>query len=133
MIPALIVIAGALALLAYVIAPLRSSGDKRLPEKDGAREDAEADKRVALVSLLELEQDRDSGKLTESDYDSLRKDYEVEAVAALRRLDEVDEVDDAPIADDDLESEIARIKAQLKCPSCGAPRGGGARCAQCGA
>lgn len=129
MIPALVVIAGALALLAYAIAPLRSSGDKRLPEKDEAREDAEADKRVALISLLELEQDRDSGKLTESDYDSLRKDYEVEAVAALRRLDDVD---DAPEADDDLESEIARIKAQLKCPSCGAPRGGGPRCAQCG-
>ena len=115
MIPVLVVIAGALALLAYVIAPLRSTGDKRIPEKDGAREDAEADKRVALVSLLELEQDRDSGKLTESDYDSLKKDYEGEALAALRRLDDVD---DAPAADadDDLDSEIARIKAQLKCP-----------------
>ena len=132
MIPALVVILGALALLAYVAAPLRVSGDNRIPEGDGAREDAEADKRVALVSLLELEQDRDSGKLTESDYESLKKDYEVEAVAALRRLDDVEDRP-APQPDDELETEIARIKSQLKCPSCGAPRGGGSRCAQCGA
>ena len=132
MIPVLVVVAGALAVLAYVVVPLRSSGDKRIPEADGAREDAEADQRVALVSLLELEQDRDSGKLTESDYESLKKDYEVEAVAALRRLDDVE---DTPTREpeDDLESEIARIKSQLKCPSCGAPRGVGPRCAQCGA
>jgi hypothetical protein len=129
LIAALVVLAGALALLAYVAAPLRGSGDKRIPEGDGARDDAEADKRVALVSLLELEQDRDSGKLTDSDYESLKRDYEVEAVAALRRLDDVDDTQ----PDDELETEIARIKSQLKCPSCGAPRGGGSRCAQCGA
>ncbi len=129
MIPAALVVLATLALLAYVSAPLRRSAGRDLLETEGAHDEAEADKRVALISLVELEQDRDAGKVDEHDYEELKSEYEVEAVAALRRLDQVE----GSTSDDDLESEIARIRTQLRCPTCGAPRGAGPRCARCGA
>ena len=121
----------ALALLAawFVAVPLRRG---RSPITDGTDDlaEADADKRAKLGALVELEEERVAGKLSETDFELLRRQYEAEAIAALQRLDSLGE--DA-VPEDEVEVEIARVKARLRCPSCGAPRQPGARCPECGA
>ena len=127
MIPGLIIGLLALAALAYVGAPLRRA------ETADASTDPEADledrKHQALVAILDLEAERDVGKLSEEDFDDLRLTYESEALAALSELDAV-----APWGGDRLEREIAAARANLQptsCPRCGKARPAGAACPRC--
>lgn len=56
----------------------------------GGRHEAEGlleKKARVLAALREIEADREDGKITEEDYDRLKREYEAEAVAVLRRLD----------------------------------------------
>ena len=116
--------------LVYVALPLRR-GDRRLAdEPSSASDDAQARKRAALIAIIDLEDERDLGKLSRTDFDSLRAEYEAEAVAALKELDVVG---DSAWDDEELELEIARVREQLKCPTCAAPRTPGGACPTCGA
>lgn len=119
----------ALFALTYVAGPLRRGG-ARIEERSDEIADADADKRTKLGALIELEEERFAGKLSQEDFERLRRQYEAEAVEALKRLDSLQQ---APAEEDDLELEIARVKAQLRCPSCGAARSPGAPCPECGA
>ena len=124
-----LVIALAAVLAYYVAVPLRR-GRETITETSDEVADADADKRVKLGALVELEEDREAGKLSEADFETLRRQYESEAIAALQRLDSLTGgVEES----DDLEAEIARVKSTLRCPSCGAPRPPAARCPECGA
>jgi len=119
---ALLAIAG----LIYVIAPV---GRERKTLSDPASEnEAEEQKRVALAGILDLEEERDAGKLSDDEFRELRARYEHDAVSALHRLDE--RSSDAP--DDRLEREIADARAKLRCRTCGTPRGSATRCPSCG-
>lgn len=123
----LVVVLLVLVALAYVGMPLlRGRGAASAPEEPGVAE-ATARKRTALGAIVDLESDHVMGKLTDDDFETLRRDYETEALEALRCLDALQ----AP-ARDDLEREIATVRARLECPACGAPRRAGARCPRCG-
>jgi len=126
MIYVLLVAALAVAALAFVVAPLgRRDGEIVVdPELE-----LEEKKVVALTAILDLESERDVGKLSEEDFAELRAVYESQALEALHQLDEVG------ARADPLETEIARVRERLatdRCPECGAPLGTGA-CTRCGA
>lgn len=130
MIGAIIVVALAIAALAYVVAPVaaRRSDTVNEPPPD---DPAEEKKAAALSGLIDLEDELDSGKLSAEDFRYLRERYERDALAALK---EIQDRSGRDATDDDLEREIAAVKARLRCPSCGTPRlAGAARCTRCGA
>jgi len=124
----------AIVALAYVGTPLRRprrSADEPAqpaPQRPPPVTDAEARKRAALAALMDLEEERAVGKLSDSDFLELRAEYEAEAIAALKQLDI------AVLAPDDpLEAEIAAYRLRLQCPACGALRPAEGTCPRCGA
>ena len=130
MIESVIVAVAAVGALAWVTLPVRIGGPRIAEEESPEAADASARKNTALVALLELEEERDSGKLSTDDYKDLRGQYEREAINALN---DADAVSVSESEDDVVEAEIRRIKASLTCPSCGSPRTPGERCNRCGA
>ena len=115
--------------LAFVLLPL-AKGAVRERDDDASPVDEARDKKLsALAGIVDLEQERDAGKMTPEDFRSLRSEYERDALEAL---DELDRLGTDP-ADDQLEREIADAKQKLACPSCGAPRDVGKPCQRCGA
>lgn len=118
----------ACAALLYVSAPLRRPGTTDAPPLPKELEAAIERKRLALVGILDMEEEREAGKLMEPDYEGLRARYEAEAFAALRALEKAGADRDA-----ELEAEIAALKASLICPGCGEVRSPGASCSACGA
>ena len=130
MIESVIVAVAAVGALAWVTLPMRIGGPRIAEEESPEAADASARKNTALVALLELEEERDSGKLSTDDYKDLRGQYEREAINALN---DADAVSVSESEDDVVEAEIRRIKASLTCPSCGSPRTPGEPCNRCGA
>ena len=130
MIPVLVVAACAAFALLYVTMPLRRGTRPVTESENTAAVEAEARKRVALLGIIDLEEERDAGKLTGSDYESLRSEYETRAVIALRQADQAR----SPVpADDDLETEIAALREEMRCSGCGTIRAPGSACERCGA
>ncbi len=127
MIPALVIAFAACAALVYVVAPLLRP--ERVTVLEPVPHELLARKRTALTALIELEEERDAGKLGSEDFELLRRQYEAEAVVALRELDLV--TLPRPV-DQALEEEIAAARALLRCPACGERRSGEGRCPQCG-
>jgi hypothetical protein len=124
---ALVVTALAVAALLYVAGPL---GQRRWPEaSDGAVqfEEAAARKESALRTIVDLEEERAVGKLSDADYQSLRADYEAEAASAMDELHALSRVPE----DDVLEAEIAAMRERMTCPDCGALRIPGETCVNC--
>ncbi|MGI8709028.1 MAG: hypothetical protein ACR2LG_12665 [Actinomycetota bacterium] len=129
MIPVLVVAACAVLALFYVATPLRRGAQRFHGGENPEATEAEAVKRVALLGILDLEEERDAGKLTQPDYESLRAEYEVRAVIALRQVDRAR----SPEPDDDLEAEIAALREEMRCSRCDAIRAPGNACERCGA
>jgi hypothetical protein len=119
----------AVVALTYVAVPI-ARGPRVQLRDPGRVEEAEARKRSALTAIIDLEAERDAGKLSETDFDALRASAEAEALAALAEVDLVASTD---LDDDDLEREIAEMRQRLACPTCGALRAPGERCARCDA
>lgn len=71
------------ALLWLVLAPLLRTAPPadRAPEPD---EPEETQRGVALAALREIEFDRETGKLSDADYQALKAQYTAEALVALR-------------------------------------------------
>ena len=117
-----------IAAVAYVVRPI-GRGRRDLVEEEGTSE-ADEKKRVALSGILDLEEERDGGKLSEEEFRALRVRYEHDAVAALKELDAQD---GASNVEDRLEREIALAREKLRCRTCGTPRDEDAkRCPSCG-
>ena len=117
----------AVAAMAYVVAPVGRL--RKLLDDDATESVAEEMKRVALTGILDLEEERDAGKLSDGEFSELRARYEHDAVVALRALDERSQ---EPI-EERLEREIAGAREKLRCGTCGASRGMDAtRCPSCG-
>lgn len=144
MIAAVIVAVLACGALAYVAVPLRSGANASL-EPSFEVDELESKKRAALTAIIDIENERDIGKLSGDDFAVLRGEYETEAVAALLELDAL-RAGSSNEPDAGLEAEIAAIRerlagshshssggAVLACPSCGAPRVPGRACSSCGA
>lgn len=118
----------ACAAIAYVAgAPRGAPG--RFPDLTRATEDElTSKKRSALEAIIDMEDERTVGKLSQEDFEILRREYEAEALDALMELDTLQSVPD----DDSLEAEIAEMRARLACPKCGAPRLSAGPCERCG-
>ncbi len=126
MIAAVIIGVLALAGLVYVLTPI--GRDRRSVTETDVENEAEEQKRIALSGIIDLEDERDAGKLSQAEFDELRARYERDAAAALHRLEETS----ADSAEERLEREIASAREKLRCRTCGAPRGSAARCPSCG-
>lgn len=128
MIPAIVIAVLAVVALAYVVAPV---GRERSPlVEDDPEPPAEEKKRVALTGILDLEEERDGGKLSSREFAELRMRYERDAIAALKDLERNGSVGEL---DARLEREIAAARERLRCATCGAPRTSEAvRCPSCG-
>jgi hypothetical protein len=120
----------AVGALVYVMAPLRRGlVGGREPEVSPRAEQAHARKRAALGAIVDLEDERDAGKLSEADFHKLLLEYECEALDAMRELDRLR----APEQPDPLEEEIAAMRMRVNCPSCGEARNLDQPCPRCGA
>jgi hypothetical protein len=116
------------AALAYVALPLgrrgRSEGEPSLEGELDAR------KTAALSAIVDLENERLVGKLSDEDFDVLRAQYETEALQALTELDALRATSEEP-EDAALEAEIAAMRRRLACSRCGGLRSTDGTCAQC--
>jgi hypothetical protein len=122
-----------LLVLWLVLSPLRSH-DVRMPAADPWElEDAEETPRgAALAALKEIEFDRATDKLAESDYADLKARYTAVAVAAMRAEDAERRVDDveAMIA---ARSRALRAAGPVACNECGPrPEADALFCSNCG-
>ena len=52
-------------------------------------DNAVAEKDELIASLKDIEMDFQMGKLSQSDYEALKKEFELRAVAALKKLDRI--------------------------------------------
>lgn len=129
MIPDLVIGLLVVGVLVYITRPLgRVVSDV---ERTPAEEAADIKKNTALTAIVDLEEEREMGKLSDADFARLRAQYEAEALEALKELDSVKRVQ-VP-AEDPLEAEIAAVRKRLQCPNCGALRTSGGSCPQCDA
>lgn len=104
----------------------------------------ETPKGVALAALKEIEFDRETGKLSDADYELLKAKYTAAALEALR-------MEQGAAAPSDIEAMIAAKVAALRgevpacpacgprpepdalyCSGCGRPLSGQGRCERCG-
>lgn len=114
--------------LVYVVAPVRRGPRRDRPDPSLLAAEATSRKRAALTAILDLETERDIGKLSSADFEVLRAEYEAQALKALAELDALKDVH----GDDAIEAEIAEVRERLACPSCGAIRAGSGPCPRCG-
>jgi hypothetical protein len=119
----------AVAALAYVAVPLRRGPRRAFPGASDAVERIGERKAAALTAIIDLEEERDVGKLSEPDFELLREQYEREALRALQELDAIQATE---LSDEELEAEIAAARARMVCPSCGRVSPTGGRCSRCG-
>ena len=129
----------AAAVVFFLIQPVVKGLQASLDRNEDELTDTEARKRVALLSLRDVEYDFLAGKLDEEDYRSLKAELTAEALAALE-ADEATRSDQAETYDagEDLEAEIAKVRAGLQagttCPECGYSNDEGSKfCSSCGA
>lgn len=115
--------------LAYVALPLGRRG--RAEKEPSAEGELDARKTTALSAIVDLENERLVGKLSDEDFDLLRAQYEAEALQALTELDAVRAESSEGTTDDSLEAEIAAMRERLACPRCGSLRSTDGTCAQC--
>jgi hypothetical protein len=97
----------------------------------------ESEREAAVGALREIEFDRATGKLSDTDYAELKARYTEEAVLAMRREDaraaNVATVDQ-PSADDEIETAVRAYRAaHAACPTCGPrPEPDAEFCSTCG-
>ena len=118
----------AVGALAYVLFPLLGvtmpAVRRHVP---AARGKSDAEEHEAVVALREIEFDRVTGKLSDSDYDELRTRYTERALQALR-------ASAAPAPADAAEAAVLAYRARLQsCVRCGPrPEPEPAYCSNCG-
>lgn len=123
----------ALVALGFVLYPLFREGSPvaRRVKPVRVRPEPSASERAVAI-LREVEFDRETGKLSESDYNTLKSTYTREALAALRSEEEP--VATAGIADDEIEAVILKYRARsTACETCGPrPEPDAIYCSSCG-
>ena len=129
MLPLAIGTALAIGALAFVLYPLFADvGLVPFRTPQTARPLSRAAEQDAVAALREIEFDRATGKLSESDYDELRARYTERALDAMRR-------GEGPASSDDVvEAAVLAYRARLKeCARCGPrPEPEATYCSNCG-
>jgi hypothetical protein len=123
----------AVGALGFVLQPLffGDRGDNRRPVSPS--EPAPEGEGRAIAALREIEFDRATGKLSESDYAELKARYTNEAVLEMRReAKSIDVV--VPPSDDEIEAAVRAYRASRPaCPECGPrPEMDAVYCSNCG-
>lgn len=121
----------AIGALAFVLYPLFADAIAIPPRVlPTARQNAGAAEREAVVALREIEFDRVTGKLSDSDYAELHTRYTQTALDAMRR----GEVPDLRAAEDPVEAAVLAYRARLHaCAQCGPrPEPDAIYCSNCG-
>ncbi len=105
-----------------------------IPAFEEPEDPEETRKGIALIALKELDFDRETGKLSDGDYDMLRRRYTSEAVDAIREEAGREDPVEAMIAGRALAMrDGSQDGAGLRCPRCGPRPEADARfCASCG-
>jgi hypothetical protein len=118
----------AVGALAYVLYPL-FAGAMPTPRSvvATAREGAAASEQEAIVALREIEFDRVTGKLSDSDYDELKARYTERALQAMRS-------GAVAVPDDAIEAAVLAYRARMRsCARCGPrPEPDAVYCSNCG-
>jgi hypothetical protein len=124
----------AVGALAFVLAPLfREESSAEPADRQAARPGGDGES--AIDALREIEFDRETGKLSDSDYAELKALYTSRALAAMRAGETPAGVRGAPTSlDDEIEARIRRHRAEApSCSSCGPrPEPDAAYCSSCG-
>ncbi len=122
----------ALGALAFVLYPVFFGSGRRLPSPPRAKP-VESDDASAVAALRELEFDRATGKLSDSDYTELKARYTKSAVAEMRRQSASADPSIRP-TDDELEAQVRAQRQRLGgCPTCGPrPESDAVYCSNCG-
>jgi rubrerythrin len=115
--------------LYYVARPLVGGARAETTEPSQLISEADERKHAAILAILELEEENQTGKLSDGDLVALRSQYESAALQALRELEELGA--EARV-EDEFEAEIERLKEQMRCPKCGATRPANQTCPSCG-
>ena len=94
----------------------------------------QSEREAAVAALREIEFDRATGKLSDTDYAELKTRYTGEAVLAMRREDASPVGVAGPPADDELEAAVLAYRRQSHaCPNCGPrPEPDAVFCSTCG-
>ncbi len=136
----------ALAALSYVLLPLLSSAEENAAASTreaklsaASQALANSEDGMAVSALREIEFDRETGKLSDSDYDELKVKYTALALAELRQQDDNtfarNAIDSAAAGDEDpVEAAVRAVQARRpKCRSCGPrPESDSVYCSSCG-
>ncbi len=119
----------ALAALAFVLVPLFAA-PRPVDAPAPAPEAESGTSAVAVAALREVEFDRETGKLSDSDYTALKAAYTREALAALRAEDAAP----ARVSDAEVEAMILAYRAPHRaCATCGPrPEADAIYCSTCG-
>ncbi|MEO6526900.1 MAG: zinc ribbon domain-containing protein [Gemmatimonadaceae bacterium] len=121
----------AVATLAYVLFPLLFGTAVPFARRDQAMEKVNpASEHDAVVALREIEFDRVTGKLSDSDYAELKTRYTERALSAMRAT-----AADPAQVEDLVEATVLAYRARLKsCQRCGPrPEPDAEYCSSCGA
>jgi hypothetical protein len=123
-----VVALGACVVALYVLIPLLRDDRARFDGWGPALEH-EARKNAALLAILDLEAERGANRVSAEEFEALQREYERVALAAIKELDVLRQ---AGSGDDSLEAEIASLRTELSCPTCGAVREPDGACTRCG-
>lgn len=124
----------AVGALAFVLHPLLfDTRPAEAPRPVPAASERPADD-SAIVALREIEFDRATGKLSDSDYAELRGEYAARALTELRSAGAPLLPAAIPLADDDIEARVrAYREARPSCARCGLrPEPDALYCSTCG-
>jgi double zinc ribbon protein len=123
----------AVGALAFVLYPLFFAPPRSLQPMRAAPRRA-PDAEDAVAALREIEFDRKTGKLSDTDYDELKARYTKQASQAMRR--EAGATNAAGVAepDDEIEAAVRAYRSRhASCPTCGPrPEPDAVYCSTCG-
>ena len=118
----------AVGALAFVLYPLFFTVRPRVSRSPAASHARAADD-SAIVALREIEFDRATGKLSDSDYAELKRTYSERALLEMRRAGSAPEATSDPI-----EARVRAFRAHRECDTCGVrPEADAIYCSNCGA
>ena len=120
----------AVGALAFVLYPLFF--DVRPHVRPAARTEHRPADDSAIVALREIEFDRATGKLSESDYQELKQQYSARALREMRRAGSTNPVEAAA---DPIEARVRAFRStHRECVTCGVrPEADAIYCSNCGA
>ena len=126
----------AVAALGFVLLPLFRDGAAALDSRSNPpTRDVGIDRARAVDALREIEFDRETGKLSDDDYASLKASYTQRALDAMRAEDAAATPSAPESADlDPAEIAVRRFRARMvSCTTCGPrPEPDAAYCSNCG-